>query len=364
MRNALAILAVFCTAHILSSCNNSNSPSAAPPAEQPAKKASPTEEAHATLNWSLKLESKCQDVAEEENCLANYGFTVLTDGHYLAGPGPHGESKSGTLTAEELSSVTSALTPVLSLTQFDAPQHESLEEGASNSNDTLTLMRSTNTRDVLVKTEGTELNFQTPSSKDAKLLLATMRQLAATYYSLPFPESTACTNAASALQTLFASMQTCKEDKDCAFVDSTFETLDPASSEFLTTDNCTVIKPLVVANASMVKSNQSKLMEGQNQVAEVCGTSLKRPNCTSIAGFTLSGQPPVCKQGVCQAPASATVTNPAPASLLGPDRFAGHPAVAPVAPVAAADPMHPAVPVAPAHPAAPADGNHGAGPAH
>ena len=100
MRNSFAFITALSVGYALSGCN-SNSPSVKPVA--------PVEVNPSSQDWTLRLQSKCTDATPEDRCVAQYGFTILKDGHYQLGPGPQDEVRTGTMTSEELSTVNSVL---------------------------------------------------------------------------------------------------------------------------------------------------------------------------------------------------------------------------------------------------------------
>jgi len=291
MRNALSIFTAFCIGTALVGCNSNSNP----PAPSPVNPPTPTEEPHGTLGWTLKLQSKCPNNAEEQ-CLAEYGFSVLNDGHFIVGPGPQGELRNGTLSPEDQSSLSTALASTLTGTKLEAASHQSIDAGESN--DTVTLSRGTNEAETLIRTEGADLSYQTPSAEDAKILLTAIRTLAVKYYVMPFPD--ACGDGANTLQALFSSMQTCATDSDCVYLES-FEPIESNSTQSLTLDDCSMVRPMVVGNASSVRMNKAKLEELLIQVQTACGQTT-RPDCTEVKELKLTGAAPVCRQGSCQAP--------------------------------------------------------------
>ena len=179
MRNALVLLTAFCVSGTLIGCNSQSTPTTHP---QPAPKA----EKQGRLGWTLKLQSKCAEEIDASECLAGYGFSILTNGEFQVGPGPQGETRpSGTLTEDEINSVNAALGSTLTASAARSEGHEAIE--ASESEDTLSLTRGTDNPEVLVRTAGVDLFFQTQSAEEAKSLLSLVRSLATKYYATPFP---------------------------------------------------------------------------------------------------------------------------------------------------------------------------------
>lgn len=297
MRSALTAFTALCVGSLLTGgCNKSSAPIPNPP---PA----PT-----PMTWSLKLQSKCDgNTAEdgsaitEDLCVARYGFSVLTDGKYQMGPGPQGELRTGNLTEDEKNKINAALASTLKAESLQPESHQTIEGGGTN--DIITLSRGASSAAALIRTEGTDLTYLTQSAEQAKVLLDEMRKLAKVYYLTPFPDT--CLDGANSVRNLFASMQTCATNTDCVYLDESFDRLESNSGSELTTDNCTLIRPLTVANASLVETNKTKLTEAYNQVQTACAEkpeAIMRAGCNENTVFTLSGRMPVCQQGVCQIP--------------------------------------------------------------
>jgi hypothetical protein len=261
----------------------------------------PKEETHVNPNWELKLQSKCPENVPQENCLGDFGFTVLTSGHYQIGPGPKNEIREGTLTAEEIGILSAALAPSLGANNSDADNHQNIDAGESD--DVVTLTRGSSSLAVLLKTKGTDLYYANASADDAKAIHNVVRKLALKYYALPFPD--ACVDGATTLQTLYSSVQSCNVDADCTYLDSSFNVLPSNSTEWVITDDCSLMHPLAVANSTSVANIQDKLIESLNEIRNSCGDKFRRQECTQQIGFQPNNQSPVCSQGTCQArPAS------------------------------------------------------------
>lgn len=111
----LAILfAVATGSFIFASCNGSNSDNPAPesPGTVPAGEASPASTSTPTAtptiaiaNWSQVSDLTNCEAMDPESCRGAYGFTVLSDGTWAAGPSPSGKSYSGRLTQEQLAAI-------------------------------------------------------------------------------------------------------------------------------------------------------------------------------------------------------------------------------------------------------------------
>lgn len=295
MKNAIAIFAALCAGSAIVGCN-SDKPA---PASVPALRPNPPESTHHAPAWTLTLKSDCGGDASE-NCVGGYGFSIFSDGKYQAGPGPNGELLNGKISQEDLASINAAMTSLLAGPRLLTEGHQSVDSSASN--DTVTFIQSAESSDAqtIIKTEGTDMTYQTQSFDEAKQLLASLHDLATKYYTLPFPD--ACGVSANALANLLSTMQTCTANSDCAYFDSSLDVVAANSNQYLTTDDCTVIHPLVVGNSNAVKTNKTKIEEAMEGVRNTCGNSLMRSDCAGVTGFQLTGAAAVCSQGVCKAP--------------------------------------------------------------
>jgi hypothetical protein len=297
MRNGLLLITALMVGSAMIGCSNSDAPAES-------QKTTPIGGGQGSLGWALKLQSKCQDNIAPEYCIAGQGFTVKTDGQYEIGPGPNGQSKTGTISSDELSNLTAALAPVLS-SGVQTENHESLqveasdEEPAQASDDTLTLTRGSGNSEVLAQVTADDLAFRTASSEQAKTLMKTLKNLAVKYYATPFPDT--CSDSSSALLALYGTIQTCSADADCSYYDDNLNVVDANSNAVLTTDDCTVAKPLVVGNTTLVDQNRTKIAELFSEISNACSGRMMRADCTEATTIALSGKSAVCNQGVCTA---------------------------------------------------------------
>jgi len=290
MRKTLALMMALCVGSAISGCNSNSN-------VKDNKVAPPAEEVRLNPNWELKLQSKCPENVPHESCLGDYGFTVLTNGHYQIGPGPKNEIREGTLTAEEMALLSVAIAPSLAANSAEADNHQNIDAGESD--DVVTLTRGGSSLAVLLKTKGTDLYYANASADDAKAIHNVVRKLALKYYALPFPDT--CIDGATTLQTLYTSLQSCTADADCTYLDGSFNVIPSNSADWIITDDCSMLRPLTVANSTMVASNQDKLIESLNELRTSCGDKFQRQECTQQAGFQPNNQAPICSQGTCQA---------------------------------------------------------------
>ncbi len=252
--------------------------------------------------WKVTLKTSCQNVDAVE-CVANYGFTVIANSHFQVGPAPQGQTVVGSLTADEFKSISTLITSALpTVTRAQRNQHETCkpldQTEEYEGQDTVTLSRPQNQDLVLLTTKGNDLCSQSATPDVTQALHKAIHALANKYYTLPFPD--ACLDAATAMEAIYPSVQSCSTDADCAYVDTSFNVIPSADEQFVVTDDCTVVTPLSVGNAKAVASAQAKLQAALDHVRDVCGERIVRNECTGISGFQSSAGSPVCKLGVCQ----------------------------------------------------------------
>jgi len=228
----------------------------------------------------------------------------LTDGQYQIGPGPNGEVRSGNLTAEELNVLNTSLAGSIATARLSAEGHTSVDDVGSET--VVTFTRGSGESETILKVAGTDLAYSIQSADEAKILFGTIRNLAAKYYQLPFPDG--CSDGAKLVQSLYASMQTCSVDADCSYIDEYFEPVDANNPQFITTDDCSMVKPLSVGNLSSINENRQKLIDAIVGVQNACENFYKADCTRSGINFT-GGAAPVCQQGVCQANPGASVVS-------------------------------------------------------
>ncbi|MFZ9595593.1 MAG: hypothetical protein ACO3A2_05890 [Bdellovibrionia bacterium] len=293
MRNTLALLTALCVGSVFAGCNSNSEKNTSPVGP-------PAQDSGLNSKWELKLQSQCPEAVNHENCVGEFGFAVMPDGTYQMGPGPKNEIRTGSLNAEELASVNQALSTMLAGVSASEEKHESITAGESD--DTVTFTRA-NTQAVLLKTAGADFYFQNVSSEEAKSIHQIIRKLALKYYALPFPDS--CLDGAPLVQKLLSSAQSCATDSDCIYLDATLNPIANQSSEYVITDDCSVLRPLAVGNLSSVKKQADQILESIQELRTNCADRWMRADCTQQLGFQPNNRAPVCALGVCQAPAGA-----------------------------------------------------------
>jgi hypothetical protein len=273
--------------------------------------------------WTLKIASTCKsstatpntseaDEADETDeatdpaseaeemdpaqCVAKYGYTVSSNGSFQVGPGPEGEFRKGQLTQDELDNLNALMKPLMTGTQHTTQNQDTVDAGM---NDTIiTLSLDQGAPQTLIATSGTTMNFQMQTASDAKAILTAISNLAKKYYGLPFPDS--CNDQAVLVQSMLDSLNTCAQDSDCTYVDEQLNVIEGNSTAAMTTDNCSLIRPIIAGNAKSIEDNASKVQEKLSNLWQACGERFTRPDCTQQSSLQLSGTAPVCQEGKCQ----------------------------------------------------------------
>lgn len=295
MKRTLGILVVVAMSLTASACSKQKStPVVHKPEIQPAPQ--PVAPAPQAPNWKLSFKSECEG-AEAGQCVGYYGFTVSNDGHYILGPGPSGQTESGVLTDEERRQIEGTVSQVL------APAHHAsadtcrtLEQATGKSTIHLTVE---SREEQLVRTEGTSFCHQNANQDEAQALHNAIVGLAKKYYALPFPD--ACKDAARAVEALYVEVQGCQQDSDCVYVNNnSYGPVVPGSEQWIATDSCELVKPILTANNSLIGNQAGRIIEAYNAAYAACGADrMYRDNC-SPQGFLSSEAAPKCIEGACR----------------------------------------------------------------
>jgi hypothetical protein len=342
MKRTLAIMAVLgmSTATIMG-CSD-DKPAAAPA------------QAQAAPLWKVSLQSKCAGDATE--CVAAYGFAITADGKYLVGPTPAGQTATGSLKPDELKALSDKIAALTSTAPAAHPNgdeagtaeaataapQETCEALVNSDEDKLVLTQQGKEK-VLAQTRDSQLCFQTANNEAASELHQAVKELAATYYPTPFPN--ACLDQVNALQSLYATAQSCNADADCTFVDQSFAAIPASSDQWVSTSAGSDVKPLAVASIKGLATHRDALNQAYSSALSACHLDAAA-NAASSDGFMSTSMTPRCQQNVCRITAAAT---PAPAAeASAPANASATPAAAPAAPAQPTAPANPAAPTAPA----------------
>lgn len=259
---------------ILSACSSSSSSKApAGPVQTPPQQPGSGEEVVSGPAWTLKLSSACHSNAGGGQCVAQHGFTVDADGKYQVGPAANGQVIKGQLTDTELASLIAKAEATTTVAVLESTAAEQTEEGFVNeSNDTLTLVRAGKEKVLAHNTDGT-LSFATASSKEALELHSEIRKLATNYYRLPF--GTECSVAVSEAEALYAPLQKCEVDLDCAYVrnDLNYTAIEPNLDTVIYTDECVAIKPMLVGNRTAMQDGAAAVLKKYLEVEAKCNAT-------------------------------------------------------------------------------------------
>lgn len=252
-------------------------------------------------SWKVKLQSACPRYIEEY-CVGQYGFTVSADRRFEAGPGPKGQVQSGFLSEEEHAKVENLVRFAAQAPRVAGaePQCEDHDFGAEESEDKITLTLNGNDHALFASSleENGRYCFQTATAEPATQLRDAVVELARKYYSVPFPDH--CAEAVASVSALFAPLQTCSADADCVYVSSELTAIPPTSNQLVITDNCTLVRPIVVANPAALVTQRDKVIDALVQAQNSCADRIFRESCEGIKGFDGSKGAPVCQQGYCR----------------------------------------------------------------
>ena len=252
--------------------------------------------------WSLTLTSKCASEAADQ-CVAAYGFSVSADGKYHVGPGPSGQTRSDLLSSDEMASISTLLTQMMSTVHMEADHAETcvpVERAMGSYSVVLTRLDQENT---IIRSDDQNLCYQTASAEDAEALHNAIVTLAESYYRLPFPN--ACLDAIDAVQLLYPELQSCNTAADCGYFTPAMDIVPPDSNQYIVTDDCSMLKPLVVGNIGAVINSQAKLVAAIENAQNVCGQQMVNAECSGVSGFDTSVGAAVCENHTCRISPSA-----------------------------------------------------------
>ena len=254
--------------------------------------------------WKVSFHASCAE-EEGDQCLGKYGLFIYGDGRYEVGPGPAGQLKKGKLKEEELLKITNSIEQsqaLEALTLADGPEI-CKELADQNFNDSVKIGFK-EIEKQLIHTQSAQLCSQGIAIENAILLHQTIHALGESYYPIPFANK--CFDVIEELYSISQPLASCNADVDCAYVSGSFEIISPGVSQFVITDNCSVVKPMVVGNISSIINQEAKLQTAMDSVQETCpADQLLKNGCTGIIGFDSSVGSPVCQQNLCRINAAA-----------------------------------------------------------
>jgi hypothetical protein len=252
--------------------------------------------------WSVQLQSQCF-ANQADQCVGRYGFSVDANGDTLVGPGPKGQVVKGHLSEEEFKSLKTRLDAALATARFDGSRASNTESGYPHEADDKVLITHQNTTQTLLSNQSDEVTFATAELAEAQALHEGVRELANTYYHLPFGND--CFDAAVRVEALYGPVSECQTDLDCVYVDANrgYDVIPPSSAQNIFQDDCTAVKPLLVANKARIMGQAATLLGAIDAAQNVCGAEYYQANlgvACSYQNYTASGVPS-CVKNHCQA---------------------------------------------------------------
>jgi len=251
--------------------------------------------------WKLQWSSECADEVEE--CFGKNAFTIRNTGSWLVGPASTGETYDGDLEIVERKNLDQLVrTAADAITSdescADASELAAAAEPQGIRNGTLTLEFRGTTQVVALK-DGKICS--TLSGDSSKRLASLFLEQMGKYHPSVFPDE--CLTLSRTVENAYAPLQGCQRDSDCAWLDTTYTPVFEGEVQFVMTDSCTKLRPLVSANTSlMTESAIEGLQNARAELYDTCGASIARVNCVGIAGFESTMAQPVCDLGRCRAP--------------------------------------------------------------
>lgn len=293
MKRTLYKTLIFCSIFlgVFAGCSKSSAP----------KSESTTPAPDSRTGWKLKLVSQpAASTGSIDQWKAGYGFTVTDEGKYEVGPGPQGEILAGELEDEEFKPIQDLVGKTFNaaLTESVANTH-CVDQSGGNAADRLLLVERGEEREVL-HTDAAHLCISTQGSPDdLSAIHKAMGDLASKYYPLPFPSD--CVRAVIGVEALYDPLRSCNTNSDCVYVDhASYTTVATGEEQAIVTDACTLLRPLVTANAEKVAESQEALLDAREKARATCGESMDRPACSGARGFYSSEAAPACVAGTCQ----------------------------------------------------------------
>ncbi len=258
------------------------------------------------MPWSLQWKTTCD--AEFTNCIGSDGFTFLEDGTWNIGPAATGDVYRGELDIAERNLLKSAVSGILEANLnagTDGLNCYSLAENGieilSNSPHAGTLEIEASGHRKVLTLNGDQLCGVLDEAKTREAAEMVLN-LVGKYHPAAFPDE--CLKLSQEAETAYQPLLQCQRDLDCSWIDSTFHPIGAEEVQFVMTDSCTKLRPLVAANFSLMDEvTIERLQSTRNTLMETCGTSMMRIDCAGIAGFESTIASPVCDLGRCRMPA-------------------------------------------------------------
>ncbi len=293
LNNTLAVIAALIAATGLAGCSKTESGARGPyPGLQTEAQGEPA--------WKLTLKSLCAET-EATQCIAAHGFTILADGRYLVGPASNGQTLTGVLNPDEFAKIHDVIDAIVAAPRTEVENNEVCQEADASTGtnqDTIVLNIRGSEKSLFRKTS-TQICFKGTQSSDAIAIHKAIYDLALSHYPQTFPND--CINSVQGVQAIYNLIGGgCTTDADCAYVDNVFGAIPNGDLQFVLTDNCTAIPPLVVANKAKLADSQERLIASKETARQTCGDEFYRGGCSLVSGFQANIAPPVCKFGSCR----------------------------------------------------------------
>jgi len=292
---SIALLTGACT----QKSNGSN------PTQTGATEAAPQVQTPAGPEWRVTWLSQCADA--EIPCLASFGFQVDSSGQWQVGPATNGQTYQGELSISERQTLAEVFKSLRDDTSTQEPSSvpcanpelaESWLTVGGIQSAQINLQFFGKKQDI----ERNQTGFcgSLPTSQ-AEKLTQQLSTLLTQYHPSTFPDE--CLNRAQEVEAAYDSLRSCEKDQDCSWLDSTFHPIGEEELQFVMTDACTKLRPLVAANTVRVtESIIESLQSARAQLVETCGSSIARVDCEGIMGFESTLIRPVCDLGKCKLP--------------------------------------------------------------
>lgn len=267
---------------------NSSSPA---PQSAPAQESAPA--------WALLYQTTCAAGAAADSCVGAYGFKVNADGTFQVGPGPQGQIVKGTLDSEDFAAVTEAAAGAIDgSSAATALSGESCNGYFGNVADyTLNIAKHGKKHELMHKTGG-DLCSSELDAAAAEKLHNVIVDLSNHYYPTPFPDT--CEEAAAAVQKLYAPLESCNVDADCAYLTANYTPVAADTIDTVYVDDCSKVAPLPAANRAAVTANLKSLQDALTSAQQACGVRIARDDCSAPKSFSSSAAPAVCQHGACK----------------------------------------------------------------
>ena len=246
--------------------------------------------------WLVSYNSTCagEDATE---CPGFYGFTLDAAGNYQVGPGPAGQHKKGRISDEDLQMLTDSISTILQSTMQSSELTCNTLEAYVGQNQTITIQTKYDQARPVVQT-GDKGFCSATEFEPSNSFYKTIKTLAEQYYPSPFPD--ACEDAIVAAEGLHPQFQFCATDTDCGYLTPGFEVVPPSTMQYIITDDCSRLKPLIVANIGAIVSGQEILINALQNAQGVCREKLVKYDCTGVSGFQATDGAPLCIQNTCR----------------------------------------------------------------